>query len=419
MTHLRCLAPGLLLAALLAAAPAGAQPVDAQALGEAQALFDSAEKLMAADRFDEACPKLEEVVRLVPSGVGAKMALARCYEEGGRLASAWGAYLVAENAAITAGQADRAKTAADRAAELKPRLSTLAIAAPPGLRGVAGLEVKRDGKTVRQAEWGVAVPVDAGAHAITATAPGKKPWQSTAEVKGEASPTSVELPAQLEDAPAGEPPPRVKEPAPPPPAPAVPKPHGPPRVGVGRRGVGVALAAVSAGFLIDERAAQANIDSNCPGEKACVAGFDAAGANARLYRDAGVFIRRRRGRRRRDRGGHRRPRGPVAAQGDNRVRGSVDPAAVGGARPGGPRVGGRVLMRRQHGIVGSFLAGAALLAGCINPAPEGADTLLMCGGGVFVDPSADPHNCGACGHDCQGTVCSRARASRWSSSRAS
>jgi hypothetical protein len=86
----------------------------------------------------------------------------------GRLASAWAAYLVAENAARSAGQADRARAAADRAraaadraAALKPRLSTLVIAVPEALRGVAGLEVKRDGAVVTQAQWGVAVPVDA------------------------------------------------------------------------------------------------------------------------------------------------------------------------------------------------------------------------------------------------------------------
>src|SRR5690242_15851378 len=85
-------------------APASAQTVDPQALGAAQAIFDSAQALMASHNYAEACPKLEEVVRLVPSGVGAKVQLAKCYDEAGRLASAWAAYLVAENAASTAGQ---------------------------------------------------------------------------------------------------------------------------------------------------------------------------------------------------------------------------------------------------------------------------------------------------------------------------
>jgi hypothetical protein len=52
----------------------------------------------------------------------------------------------------------------------------------------------------------------------------------------------------------------------------------------------VALTGVSLGFLADERAAQANIDSACPGGKTCLIGFDAHSANARLYRDFGLVI---------------------------------------------------------------------------------------------------------------------------------
>lgn len=54
--------------------------------------------------------------------------------------------------------------------------------------------------------------------------------------------------------------------------------------------VGVALAGVSVGFVVDQRAVQASIDASCPGGKSCVDGFDAHGANVRLYRDFGVFI---------------------------------------------------------------------------------------------------------------------------------
>src|SRR4051794_13843510 len=88
---------GILAAALLAGGIASAQQVDPQALGAAQAVFDSAQGLMAAREYAAACPKLEEVVRLVPAGVGAKLQLAKCYDEAGRVASAWAAYVVAEN----------------------------------------------------------------------------------------------------------------------------------------------------------------------------------------------------------------------------------------------------------------------------------------------------------------------------------
>jgi hypothetical protein len=170
---------------LLSTAPAAAQPIDPQSFGAAQAVFDSAQKLMEDRRYGEACPKLEEVVRLVPSGVGAKVQLARCYEEAGRLASAWAAYLMAENAASVAGQAPRARAAGERAAALRPRLSTLAIVVPDALRALAGLGVKRNGNVVAEAEWGVAVPLDGGTYTITATAPARMPWKGEEQLNSE------------------------------------------------------------------------------------------------------------------------------------------------------------------------------------------------------------------------------------------
>jgi hypothetical protein len=275
--------------------------VDPQALGSAQALFDSAEELRSARRYDEACPKLEEVVRLVPSGGGAKMALARCYEEAGRLASAWATYVLAANAAKASGQADRAKSAGDRAVALKPRLSALTIAAPPALGELPGVEIKRDGKLLAQVEWGVPVSVDAGAHVITVSAPGKKPMRVALEVKGEATTTVVPLPEGLEDAPV--PPPlvsRVLADELSAGARSSPPIMGPPDALRSARGeakwawpvggVGVVLACVSVGFLVDEQVVQATIDGNCPGGKSCQRGFDASGANTRLYRDFGMFV---------------------------------------------------------------------------------------------------------------------------------
>jgi hypothetical protein len=290
---LRWLPIGALVSSALSIGTAAtAQQVDPQALGPAQAIFDSAEQLMAAHRYEDACPRLEEVVRLVPVGVGARMTLARCYEQAGRLASAWAAYLVAANAATVAGQADRARTATERAAALKPRLSALVISVPERLRDLEGLEIKRDGKVLSHTEWGLAVPLDAGTYAITATAPARKPWQAAAEVKGDATVTSIALPEKLEDVPAVVPPRSARETAPTPP---------PLDAGAGVKGgvpawawavggAGVALVGVSLGFLIDERLAQANIDTHCPGGQACLVGFDASGANARLDRDLGVFV---------------------------------------------------------------------------------------------------------------------------------
>jgi thioredoxin-like negative regulator of GroEL len=82
----------------------------------AQALYDKAVEQMAAKSFAEACPKLEEVTRLMPEGLGAKLTLAECYEGQGKLASAWLQYALVEAAAGRADQGERQRLAGERAA---------------------------------------------------------------------------------------------------------------------------------------------------------------------------------------------------------------------------------------------------------------------------------------------------------------
>jgi hypothetical protein len=157
----------------------------------AQALFADAKKLMAAGKYAEACPKLEESQRLAP-GIGTQFNLATCYESLGKTASAWSLYLEVAGASKAANQLDREKVARQAAAALEPKLSRLTItvskSAPPDI------EVKRDGAAVGKAQWGTAIPVDPGEHKIAATAPGKKPWESTITVDKQGTKT-VEVPA--------------------------------------------------------------------------------------------------------------------------------------------------------------------------------------------------------------------------------
>lgn len=280
------------LAVFLAVSTACAQSADPQALGAAQAVFDDALRLMTERRYDEACPKLKDVTRLVPSGVGAKLQLAKCYDEAGRLASAWGAYLVVANDARAAAQPERVKAALDRAAELRPRLSALRITVPASLRSAVGIEIRRDGVLVTEGQWGVAVPADHGTHTISVGAPGRKEWLSSVKLEGEATTVEVTLPQALEPLPAAELLP-VAAPIPMPMPDTKPQQRSESAVPVWAwvsGGAGVALAGASIAFLIDERAVQSNIDAACPGGKACSEGFDASGENARLYRDFGLFI---------------------------------------------------------------------------------------------------------------------------------
>jgi serine/threonine-protein kinase len=245
--------------------------VDGPDPAAAQTLFYEARNLMKAGKFAEACPKLEESLRL-DEGIGTRFNLADCEEHLGKTATAWAGFLEVAGKARVARQADRERVARERAAKLEPRLPKLVVdveGAPPGL------EVKRDGVVVGQAQWGTAIPVDPGTHAIVANAPGRQQWETTVETP-ESRTTRVVVPHDLPaivvpapvPAPLPVPPPQTQQqPAPlaePPPAQtevtSAPAPYTPPEreerggfqrtIGWTLAGLGVASLGVSGGFAI-------------------------------------------------------------------------------------------------------------------------------------------------------------------------
>jgi hypothetical protein len=253
------------LAVALAPAAARAQSPSDQATAEA--LFKEARNLMTAGRYPEACPKLAESQRLDPSA-GTLLNLATCYEKNGQLASAWVTFKSAATAAQNANEPERARMARARVADLEPKLATLSIAVAPAA-DVPGLVVKRDGETVGRAGWGTPIPVDPGAHAIEASAPGRRPWQSQAVVEGPAAKASIEVPPLAEEAaaPATAPPAPV---SPPPPAPPAPPPPSSPGstlrvLGVVTGVVGLGGIAVGSVFGLFARGHQSDAGPHCNG----------------------------------------------------------------------------------------------------------------------------------------------------------
>jgi hypothetical protein len=187
---------GAVVVFALAGASLFAFPAAAQSGGEsatAQALFDQARTLMDSGHAEEACPKFEESQRLDP-GSGTLLNLARCYEQTGRLASAWSKYLETVAAAKNVGNSGREAEARARADALKPRLSNLSVTPAPELRNVQGLEITRDGAPVGSAQWGLPIPADEGEHKLAAKAPGYRPWETVVVVKGEGSTATAEVP---------------------------------------------------------------------------------------------------------------------------------------------------------------------------------------------------------------------------------
>ena len=164
----------------------------------AQALFDDAKRLVQQGDAASACPKFEESERLEP-GIGTKLNLADCYERIGRTASAWVLYLEVEDDTKHNGQTERKKLAHERAAALLPKLSHLTIDVPPANR-LPGLTVTRDGMVVGSPQWGLAVPVDPGAHVVVANAEGKRAFQATVSVAPSSGAQTVTVPP-LEAAP--------------------------------------------------------------------------------------------------------------------------------------------------------------------------------------------------------------------------
>lgn len=155
----------------------------------AQILFEQGRDLVAKGLFAEACPKFVESLRL-DRGIGTMLWLADCQENVGQRASAWATFKEAAAAAALTKD-PREKLARHRATALLPKLAYLTINVPSF---VSGIEVRRNGILAGQAEWGVAVPLDAGSHKVEATAPNHTPWATTVTLP-DAKTVVVDVPA--------------------------------------------------------------------------------------------------------------------------------------------------------------------------------------------------------------------------------
>ena len=189
------LAAGLGVAILAGGGAALAQP-SPESRAAAAALFEDGIRLMAEGKPAEACPKLEESQRIDP-GMGTLYRLSLCFEENGRTASAWVGFREVAGLAQAAGQGEREKAARGKASALETRLMRLKITMAPS-PGSAAVEVKRDGAVVSPALWGTPVPLDPGRHKVSASAPGKDPWEVTVQLEQPGSTVSVDVPPLLE-----------------------------------------------------------------------------------------------------------------------------------------------------------------------------------------------------------------------------
>ena len=184
----------LLLAAtaFTSAPPAYADPADKAA---AESLFVEGKSLLDAGKAKEACPKLEESMRL-EQATGTLINLARCHEAIGKIATAWAEYKEVAVRSEREGNAARARGATELAAKLEGRVPHMSVAVT---KPVAGMSVERDGRAVGEGSYGAFVAVDPGEHVVVAKAPGHREWSERVNVTGDAARVTVTVPA-LEEA---------------------------------------------------------------------------------------------------------------------------------------------------------------------------------------------------------------------------
>jgi hypothetical protein len=168
----------------------------------AEALFRSGKQLMTERKYAEACPKLAESFRL-DAATGTQLALAICYDQWGKLASAWSTYTTVADRSQQEGNAARERAARQRAAAIEPKLSTLTINVDKGVASLGGLKVTRNGLVVGSASFGVPLPVDPEEVTVEASATDRKAWSTKVTVGPNADQKSVTVPALEEDKKAG------------------------------------------------------------------------------------------------------------------------------------------------------------------------------------------------------------------------
>jgi hypothetical protein len=141
----------------------------------AQALFEEAQKRVAAGDFEAACPKFKASYALDPGG-GTLLNLADCLEKQGRKASAWSTFKDALVVAQRDGRSERVHYAQQHIRSLEGQLGYLTVEVPPTSRA-AELAIEVDGTPLVSAAWGEALPMDPGEHVIRAHAPGFEPFE--------------------------------------------------------------------------------------------------------------------------------------------------------------------------------------------------------------------------------------------------
>lgn len=278
--HLAAIGAVLPLVLAASASPAAA---DAKSADKA---FRKGKKLQQQQRYDEACPAFEESFREDPA-IGAQLNVARCYEEWGKLATAYDAYQEALNLA-RATEDKRAPQIRELLKDLEKKVPALVISLPKGRLPPAGLTITLDGADLSLDELGKPRRVDPGPHVIVTSCP-----ECTAQTTKVEPSTGKRLPVELPLdalAPAAEAP-VIKEPE------VIVKPGPPPGrnrriIGLVAGGAGVVGLGVATYLALDARGDyNTAFDAGCdPETKRCSEDALAATRDARSRANTATII---------------------------------------------------------------------------------------------------------------------------------
>jgi tetratricopeptide (TPR) repeat protein len=160
--------PSLAAAALAAFALAAAAPPAAADAKSAEKAFRKGKKLQGQKKYAEACAAFEDSFREDPA-IGAQLNVARCFEEWGKLATAYDAYQEAHKLA-RATKDDRAPQIRELLERFDKKVPLVIISLPKGRLPPPGLAVTLDGNELAEDQLGQPLRLDPGEHVLVTRA---------------------------------------------------------------------------------------------------------------------------------------------------------------------------------------------------------------------------------------------------------
>jgi hypothetical protein len=252
-----------ILVLVLCAAQAVARADDKAA---AEAAFVKGKRLMKEGKTAEACDAFALSQKLDPQW-GTQYNLALCYEQQGKLASAWA---LLREVAQRDSSAARKQDSARRADAIEPRLTKLLIVTSSR---TPGLVVTRDGRDVTSL-IGFEDPIDPGRYRLVASAPGYREHVVEVEVTAErGAVVTVELPPLEAESSGDGPPPDLPDEPEARPDPDDVDPTSPGRgrrlAGIGVAGAGAVAAGIGLVFGARARSTWNQVTELCGADLAC------------------------------------------------------------------------------------------------------------------------------------------------------